>query len=82
MFTVLMFAENGYEESETFPTKAEADAFANGVSTGANFYGAGACSGYVIPGDERELKESESTDEIRRAFADAKLGEPLFLEEV
>lgn len=53
---VHIFCEGDLEEIVVRPNAADARGFADGVTKGANFYGAGSCAAFVIPGDEDEMR--------------------------
>ena len=72
---IVVFTEGDFEEARTRPTLAEARAFAEGVETGAGFYGAGSCAAYVVPEDDAAMtaaandEDSNLTnDEIEKAW--------------
>ena len=68
-FTVAAWAED-FAGLYSFDTLAEADAFAGGWSAGANNYGAGKTTTYILPNDQEELNECpEDAKDVAEALA-------------
>lgn len=58
-FGVAVCPEGDFEDLEFFETEAEADAYANGVISGAGHYGAGEIHTFTLPTELDELKNPQ-----------------------
>lgn len=77
----LIFSEEDFERSVEYPTEAELKAYGDGLSYGANLYGAGSCfllTRADVDDDQygekvlaRAAKEFETFDRLK-AFAESK----------
>lgn len=67
-FFVALFCEGDFDAITSYPTKPEAVAYAQGLSDGAYRYGAGSCVGYVLPGDEEEMRAERSAQAVGAAM--------------
>lgn len=63
---IAVFAEDSFEAVFTKPTLLEARAFSEGVSVGSGYYGAGSCTGYVLPDDQASMVLDEEPAEVSR----------------
>lgn len=65
---VAIFTEGSFETIERFGSSSYAQFYAHGVVCGANLYGAGSCTAYVMPDEESGMREIESANEVKRAL--------------
>lgn len=65
---IILFAEEAFERIERKASLAEARAYSDGLTDGANLYGAGGCAGYVMPDDEDEMRDEQEPEEVERAL--------------
>lgn len=66
----IIVAEDEYVETLEFATKAERDAYGNGLGRGAGIYGAGGCGLYSLDDLEGEFAEDgQIADLIRKHLA-------------
>ncbi len=68
-FRGIVVAEGHYDHSVSFDTRAELEAYGDGVSKGAGLYGCGSC--YMLAADELDADDLEEKDRalIRKHLA-------------
>ncbi len=66
---VLVFTEGVYVDTASYDTHEAADAYCDGLIDGANHYGAGDVSAYVMPQGEESMVEDQPADEVALARA-------------
>lgn len=72
---IAVFTEDYFREIiELAGDRMYADGYTAGISTGASYYGAGACAAYVLDDNGKdEMREYEKPEEVERALTKAAL---------
>jgi hypothetical protein len=71
---VATFTEGDFDELHEHDDVRGACGFARGFTVGARAYGAGSCAAFVLPDEERDMRESqddEAADEAMAAYVKA-----------
>ncbi len=64
----VIFAEDSFEIAVTIMDEQYFEAFLDGLSQGAQLYGAGRCTAYLWPRDEAEMRRDENPATVDAAI--------------
>jgi len=67
-YVVAIFTEGEFAGAEPHQTEECADSYAEGVRRGADEYGAGSCSTYVLPRDTADMRHDQEALEFNAAM--------------